>query len=162
MGVNNQNVNKIIKDISIDRNKNTLLNRAIELATEFHYGQMDKNGVDYINHPLAVMDGVSSAEAKMVAVMHDLLEDTDLSLEDLKKENFSIEVLEALKLLNHKKGEAYMEYIQKISGNELAKEVKIADIKHNLDEERLKLLDEETIKRLKNKYNTALDFLSKK
>lgn len=134
------------------------LKKAIRIATKAHEGQVDKSGVDYINHPLKVMDSVSSIEAKIIAVLHDTIEDTTVTLEFLRNEGFSDKVLEALVLLTHKRSTPYLEYIEEIKKNELATEVKIADLIHNLDVSRLKIITEKDNERL-IKYRKALEIL---
>lgn len=134
------------------------LEKAILIATKAHMGQVDKAGKSYILHPLRVMQKVASIDAKIVAILHDVVEDTEITLEDLRKEGFSREILEALGLLTHIKGVPYMDYVVEVKKNSLAREVKIADLYDNLDLDRLSVLTEKDLKRIK-KYKDALYFL---
>ena len=132
-----------------------LLEKAIKIAIDAHHGQKDKSGNPYIFHPLEVMRNVSSINAKIVAILHDVVEDTSITLEDLQKEGFSEEVLQALKLLTHDKSTPYMDYINSLKNNPLAKEVKIADLRHNMDISRIPNPSDKDYKRLE-KYKNAI------
>lgn len=111
---------------------------AFELATKAHKGQKDKGGKDYILHPIEVASYMDTDIEKTVAYLHDVIEDTYLTFEDLKKCNFPEEALEAIDVLTKKKNDSYDKYIETICKNELAKKVKIADLLHNLDLTRIK------------------------
>lgn len=113
------------------------LERAIELAITYHKGQKDKAGQAYILHPLRVMLRCTGEAARMVAVMHDLLEDTPVTLEMLREEGFSEEVLEALQGVTRQPGESYRDFVLRARSNPLAREVKLADLEDNLDVRRL-------------------------
>jgi (p)ppGpp synthase/HD superfamily hydrolase len=113
------------------------LEKAILIATQAHEGQVDKGGNPYILHPLAVMSHVDTWEEKMVAVMHDVLEDTDVTLEELKEQGFSQEVLDALVSVTRQEGETYAAFIDRIAKNKLATEVKLADLKENMKLDRI-------------------------
>ena len=133
---------------------------ALKIATEAHKGQVDKAGVPYINHPLTVASLVETEEEKIVALLHDTIEDTNITEQDLLNYGFSNKIVEAVKLLTHNKKEIpYMEYVTKIKNNELARKVKIADLTHNSDLSRLKEVTEKDIKRYE-KYKKALIYLS--
>lgn len=108
------------------------LDKAILLATKYHMGQRDKTGHNYILHPLRVMEKVESIQAKIVAVLHDVVEDTEMTLEDLQSAGFDEELLTAISLLTRNKEDEYFAYVERISSNPLAKEVKIADLQDNL------------------------------
>ena len=96
------------------------LERAIEIATEAHRGQRDKAGNDYIGHPLRVMAAGKTPEEKIVGVLHDVVEDSDWTLEELAAEGFAPEIIEALRCLTHAEEEPYDRYIARIQGNPLA------------------------------------------
>jgi (p)ppGpp synthase/HD superfamily hydrolase len=107
------------------------LERAIELAAHHHTGQVDKEGKPYILHPLRVMMACTSVNAKIVAVLHDTLEDTKLTEADLRREGFSAEVIEAVLAVTHRSDESYADYVIRASRLELAREVKLADLADN-------------------------------
>ena len=115
------------------------LKKALDLARRKHDGQKDKAGDDYIFHPITVALQCKSVEAKTVALLHDVLEDSDTSTKELEELGFDWQIIEALSLLNHDKSQPYEEYIKKIkeSGNRLAVEVKLADLTTNMDTGRL-------------------------
>lgn len=114
------------------------LEKAITVALQAHEGVLDKSGKPYILHPLRLMMQMDSEEAQITAVLHDVVEDSDVTLEDLVELGFSTAVLEALELLTHdKEAVAYADYIAGINGNTLARRVKLADLEHNMDPRRL-------------------------
>lgn len=132
---------------------------ALKIATDAHKGQVDKAGVEYINHPLKVASLVYNEKEKIVALLHDTIEDTYITEQHLIDYGFSNEIIEAVKVLTHSKDVSYMDYIQKIKGNKLARKVKIADLTHNSDLTRLKNITEKDRKRCE-KYKKALMYLS--
>ncbi|WP_277283744.1 HD domain-containing protein [Sneathia sanguinegens] len=132
---------------------------ALKIATEAHKGQVDKAGIPYINHPLTVASLVDTEEEKIVALLHDTIEDTNITEQDLLNYGFSNKIVKAVKLLTHNKNVPYMDYIAKIKDNELARKVKIADLTHNSDLSRLKEITEKDKKRYE-KYQKALLYLS--
>lgn len=134
------------------------LELAYAIALVAHKGQVDKAGMDYINHPLTVSNSCVTEEEKIVALLHDVLEDTSVTKEDLLK-FFSEEIVEAISLLTHKEEDSYMEYLAKIKANPIAKAVKLADLKHNMDLSRLPNPSEKDLKRLEEKYKPAFAFL---
>lgn len=137
---------------------NTKLTRkAMKVSYEAHKNQVDRAGVPYIFHPIHVAEQMDTEIECVVALLHDVVEDTEITLEELQKE-FPNEVIEVLKLLTHDKNEDYMKYIKKIKMNPVARKVKVADILHNSDETRLDSITEEDIIR-RNKYKKALEFL---
>lgn len=107
------------------------LQRAIEIAVAAHRGQVRKGGTPYILHPLRLMLAVESDEERIAAVLHDVVEDTEVTLRDLAQEGFSAAVLDALSLLTHDDDQDYMDYIEEIKTNPLARAVKLADLKDN-------------------------------
>ena len=134
------------------------LGRAIELAKQHHKGQTDKAGKPYIEHPLRVMNQMKSEKEKIVAVLHDIVEDTDISLNDLKNEGFSEEVVSAVECLTKQDGENYDSYIERISFNPLAVKIKLADLEDNRDLTRLPQVTDKDLERLE-KYDKALEKL---
>ena len=142
------------------RKKKLYLDRAIELAKQHHEGQTDKAGKPYINHPLRVMNQVESEEEKIVAVLHDIVEDTNISLNDLRNEGFSEEVVSAVECLTKQDGENYDSYIERISFNPLAVKIKLADLEDNRDLTRLPEVTDKDLERLE-KYDKALEKLTR-
>ena len=133
--------------------------KAYEIAKRAHLGQVDKAGEDYIKHPEKVASFVKTDEEKAVAYLHDVIEDTELTLEDLYEYGFSKEILEAVDIITKKRGEDYQSYLNSVKKNKLARAVKLADLRHNSDLTRLTEVTEKDIKR-KEKYQKAIDFLN--
>ena len=139
---------------------NTKLTRkAMIIAYNAHQKQFDRAGVPYIFHPIHLAEQMDSETECVVALLHDVIEDTSVTFEDLEKE-FPSEVIEILKLLTRDKKTDYMDYIEKIKSNSIATKVKIIDIQHNSDESRLDKVTEEDILR-RDKYKKALEILEK-
>ena len=133
--------------------------KAYKIAKKAHLGQVDKAGEDYIKHPEKVASFVKTDEEKAVAYLHDVIEDTELTLEDLHEYEFSKEVIEAVDIITKKKGEDYQSYLNSVKKNKLARAVKLADLRHNSDLTRLTKVTEKDIER-KEKYQKAIDFLN--
>lgn len=133
--------------------------KAYEIAKRAHKGQVDKAGEDYIKHPEKVASFVETDEEKAVAYLHDVIEDTELTLEDLHGYEFSKEVIEAVDIITKKKGEDYRSYLNSVKKNKLARAVKLADLRHNSDLTRLTKVTEKDIER-KEKYQKAIEFLN--
>ena len=126
------------------------LQRAIEIATEAHQGQLDKAGRDYIGHPLRVMEMGKTENEKIVGVLHDVIEDSDWTFEKLAEEGFSDEVIAALKCVTKtSENENYDDFIDRVKKNPLAVAVKINDLTDNMDIRRLPYLSDKDVKRLK-------------
>ena len=136
--------------------------KAIRIALQAHGGQVDKAGEPYILHPLSVFSKCETEKGKIVAILHDVVEDSPITLADIQKEIPDQEIIDAVDLLTKKeadkKRQGYKCYLCRIKSNEIAREVKIADLKHNMDLSRLKVVTERDIKRQK-KYQKSLDFL---
>lgn len=114
-----------------------MLEKAISIAVEAHLGQKTVNGEPYILHPLHVMFQMKTEEEKIVAVLHDVIEDSEINIHYLHS-IFDFPIIQALKALNHPHGEPYLaEYIERVSKNWLAINVKLEDLKHNMDNSRL-------------------------
>ena len=133
--------------------------KAYKIAKKAHLGQVDKAGEDYIKHPEKVASFVKTDEEKAVAYLHDVIEDTELTLENLYEYDFSKEVIEAVDIITKKRGEDYQSYLNSVKKNKLARAVKLADLRHNSDLTRLTKVTEKDIKR-KEKYQKAIDFLN--
>lgn len=113
------------------------LNLALKIAQKAHVGQLDKGGKPYINHPIAVSKMVNSEEEKIVALLHDTVEDSEITIKDIKQYGFSDNVVDAITSMTKRTGETYDEYIKRLSQNNLAIKVKLADLKHNSDISRI-------------------------
>ena len=136
------------------------IRKAFEVAKQAHAGQVDKSGVEYINHPLTVASNVGDdVSAIIVALLHDIAEDTAKTLDDLRTEiPLTAEELQALKLLTHDDETPYLEYVKRISNDKLAAKVKAADLHHNSDLSRLKNPAAKDLERVE-KYRFALEIL---
>jgi len=134
------------------------LERAIEIAAKAHAGQVDKAGQPYVLHPLRMMLAVSTLEARMVAVLHDVVEDTDVTLEQLQAEGFPASVLEAVEALTKRDGEDYEGFIRRVAPNPVAREVKLADLRDNSDLSRIAEPTERDRARIE-KYRRAIEYL---
>lgn len=137
---------------------NDTLERAIALACRVHAGQRDKAGKAYILHPLRLMLRFDDAESQMVAVLHDVVEDAGITLDDLRALGIPEPVLAAIDCLSKREGEGYEAFIERIRPNPLARRVKLADIRDNLDVSRLPHLDDKDLARVA-KYHRALQVL---
>lgn len=135
-----------------------LLEKAIRIAVNAHFGQTDKAGYPYILHPLRVMNACRSTDQKIVAVLHDTLEDTSITSSSLLEEGFPEYIVNAISLLTKREAEPYNIFIERILSCPLAVSVKIEDIKDNMDTSRLPELGDDDLKRL-NKYAEALETL---
>ncbi|MBQ7453826.1 MAG: HD domain-containing protein, partial [Selenomonadaceae bacterium] len=135
--------------------------RAYETALQAHRGQVDKAGVDYINHPLTVAANVGeNISAVIVALLHDVAEDTSLTVDELaKKIPLTDDETQALKLLTHDEKISYLDYVTKLKSNSLATVVKAADLRHNSDLSRIKNPTPKDFARVE-KYKAALKILS--
>lgn len=132
---------------------------ALNLCFEAHKNQTDKSGIPYVFHPFHLAEQMKDEDTTIVALLHDVVEDTDYTIADLKRMGFPTNVLEALELLTHNDGTPYMEYVAKIKDNPIAKAVKLADLEHNSDLSRLDTVDEKALKR-KEKYGQAIRLLN--
>ncbi|WP_329787169.1 HD domain-containing protein [Lentzea sp. DG1S-22] len=135
------------------------LEDAVAIATSAHEGQVDKSGRPYIGHPLRVMASVSGEHEQMAAVLHDVIEDTPVTADDLLARGCPPAVVDAVVALSHLDGEPQEDYLRRVAANPLALSVKRADIGDNLSPARIARLDEETQERLKAKYARALRLL---
>ncbi len=144
-------------DVSMIYTKMT--KKALNICFEVHKEQVDKSGMPYVFHPFHLAEQMTDEVTTVVALLHDVAEDSDITFEDLEKEGFEKAVIDALKLLTHKdKSILYMDYVAKIKDNPVAKAVKLADLKHNTDLTRLDVIDEKALKR-RQKYLDAINLL---
>ena len=144
----------------MNTSKQPMLELALSIATEAHNGQFDKAGVDYIEHPIYVASQVDTEEEKAVALLHDVIEDSPVSAEELLQAGLPETVVTAVQVLTKKKEQDYQTYLETVKKNPLARVVKLADLKHNSDLSRLSSITEKDRERLK-KYKKAIDFLSR-
>lgn len=135
-----------------------LLERAIEIASKAHAGQIDKTGKIYILHPFRVMLKMKTETEMITAVLHDVVEDSKVTFEDLKQEGFSREVITALKLVTRDSADSYERFIEKISHNKFARKIKIADLEDNINLARISKPTKKDFERVK-KYKKALKVL---
>lgn len=141
-----------------------MIEKAVLIAVNAHKGQVDKGGNPYILHPLRLMFSREDETEKICAVLHDVIEDTDVTLDYLREQGFSKEVLSALDALTRRKDETYEEFIDRIIENKIACNVKLADLNDNMDLSRIKNPTEKDYERLE-KYKKAkykiLNYLEK-
>ena len=137
------------------RNNAQRLEVAIQLAAEHHQGQMDNNGMPYILHCLRVMDSMNTVEGKIIGVLHDIVEDTDITLSFLSS-IFSVRDMAAINAITRRDGEWYSHYLKRVSNNALATEAKLADLRHNLDPQRSCGFNEFE----RERYSRAIKFLT--
>lgn len=121
--------------------------KALSFCFEAHKDQLDKSGMPYVFHPFHLAEQMKTEETTVVALLHDVMEDTDYTAEDLAKEGFDGAILEALLLLTHTDGTDYMDYVAKIKTNPIARTVKLADLEHNSDLTRLDVIDQKALER---------------
>jgi hypothetical protein len=147
---------------STDKRENAgmaTLKDAIALATKAHHGQKDKGGADYITHPLRLMSKMTTDEEKMTAVLHDVVEDTSITLDDLRAAGYPQAVIDALDLLTRRKTETYEEFIVRIKPNALARKVKLADLEDNMNLSRLPNPQPKDYERVE-KYRKSWEYLT--
>ena len=135
-----------------------LTKKAMKIAYEAHKNQYDKSGIPYIYHPIHLAEQMNDESTICVALLHDVVEDTDISFEQLSDAGFSDEIISAIKLMTHDDSVPYMEYVIKIKANPIAAAVKLADLRHNSDLTRLDTVDE-NVKQRAEKYNKAIQLL---
>ena len=132
--------------------------KAMKLCFEAHKNQVDKSGMPYVFHPFHVAEQMTDEATTIVALLPDVVEDTDYTLEDLAAEGFGKDILEAVALMTHEDDVPYLDYVAKLKDNPIARAVKLADLAHNSDLSRIGEVDEETRERLE-KYQKAIALL---
>lgn len=135
-----------------------LTKKAMKISFQAHKNQTDKNNIPYIYHPIHLAEQMTDEKTICVALLHDVVEDTDITFEQLEEEGFSKDIIDALKLMTHEESVPYMDYVREIKTNAIATAVKLADLKHNSDLTRLDVVDEKALKRVE-KYKKAIDLL---
>ena len=136
-----------------------LTKKALKLCFEAHKEQVDKSGLPYVFHPFHLAEQMESEETTVVALLHDVVEDTNYTIEDLTAMGFDKAVTDAIALMTHADGVDYMDYVRAIKENPIAKAVKLADLTHNSELSRLDIIDEKALQRVK-KYKEAIKILS--
>ena len=135
-----------------------LTKKAMRISLRAHQGQTDRSGMPYFLHPFHVADQMENEEETCTALLHDVVEDTDVTLEDLRLAGMPPAVLEAVDLLTHRRNIPYLDYVRKLSDNKMAKTVKLRDLEHNLDLGRIDHVTQEDLRRTE-KYKKAQDYL---
>lgn len=136
-----------------------LTKKAMKLCFEAHKEQVDKSGLPYVFHPFHVAEQMTDEITTAIALLHDVVEDTDYTLQDLIDMGFPREVTDALALLTHEDGVPYLEYVAGIKADPAARAVKLADLAHNSDSTRLDSVDEKALERIE-KYRKAMEILT--
>ncbi len=137
------------------------LNKAILIATTAHEDQMDKAGAPYILHPLRVMLSLETIEEQICGVLHDVIEDTPITFDDLKALGFKEEIIEALNALTRRTDEPYDDFISRVMENQLACRVKLADLSDNMNLSRIPNPSEKDYQRVE-KYRIATNRIQSK
>lgn len=135
------------------------LERARELATQAHQGQKDKAGKPYILHPLRVSERCQTDDERIVALLHDVIEDTDTTAQDLERYGFDRRIVEAVLSVTRQEGESYEDFVLRASLNEIGRAVKLHDLEDNLDLTRLTSITDRDLPRI-NRYINAYRVLS--
>ena len=130
-----------------------LTKKALKICFDAHKDQVDKTGMPYVFHPFHLAEQMDTEDAVCVALLHDTVEDTDISFEDLINEGFNENIINALKLLTHNDDTPYLEYVARIKENPLTRKVKLADLRHNSDLTRIDL----NVDKIPPKYNLYLE-----
>ena len=128
------------------------------IAKLAHKGQKDKAGIDYFTHPEAVAAMLETPEEKVVGYLHDTVEDTDVTVEEIRTV-FGDEIADAVALMTHTDGVTYMDYVKEIGKNPLARKVKLADLTHNMDISRIPNPTQKDYDRIEKKYKPAYAYL---
>ncbi len=132
--------------------------KAFEIASMAHKNQKDKGGIEYIEHPVTVASLVKTLDEKIVALLHDVVEDTYVTLEALKNYGFDNDIIDAIDAISKRVGESTEDYMNRVKSNKLACSVKKADLLHNMDISRLKVVNKKDLERL-DKYQHIYNYL---
>lgn len=132
--------------------------RALKLCFQAHRDQVDKSGMPYVFHPFHLAEQMTDEATTITALLHDVVEDTDYTLEDLRAMGFPPEALDAIELMTHDPAVPYLDYVAKIKTNPIARAVKLADLRHNSDLTRLDAVDDQALARVE-KYHRAIQLL---
>ena len=132
--------------------------KALMLCFEAHKEQLDKSGMPYVFHPFHLAEQMPDEDCTVVALLHDVMEDTEYGVEDLRALGFSEAVLTALMLMTHEDDTPYLDYVAALKSNPIARTVKLADLKHNSDLTRLSVVTDKDLQRAE-KYKKAIQLL---
>lgn len=132
--------------------------KALMLCFEAHKEQLDKSGMPYVFHPFHLAEQMPDEDCTVVALLHDVMEDTEYGVEDLQVLGFSEAVLTALMLMTHEDDTPYLDYVAALKSNPIARTVKLADLKHNSDLTRLSVVTDKDLQRAE-KYKKAIQLL---
>ncbi len=135
--------------------------KAMKIAYQAHNGQFDKSGIPYIFHPFHLAEQMEDEYTTVVALLHDVVEDTPYTVNALTAEGFPKRITEAIALLTHDELEPYIDYVKRVKENPIAARVKLADLKHNSDLSRLDIVDQNVLERIE-KYKKAIAILESK
>lgn len=136
-----------------------LCDLALQIALRAHKGQKDKSGRDYILHPIRVAERCKNPEAKIAALLHDTLEDTDVTTDYLREQGFPEEIIEGVMAVTKRECETYEDFVRRAAENPIGREVKMADLEDNMDIRRLKEVTDKDVERLR-KYLKAWRYLN--
>ena len=136
-----------------------LTKKALQLSFEAHKDQVDKSGMPYVYHPFHLAEQMDTEETVIVALLHDVVEDTEYTLQDIADMGFPQAVVEAIALMTHDESVPYMDYVARIKQNPIAAAVKLADLRHNSDTSRLDVVDDKATERIQ-KYKKAIALLT--
>lgn len=137
-----------------------LTKEALKISFDAHKNQVDKSGMPYVYHPFHLAEQMNDELSTCVALLHDVVEDSDITLDDLKEDGFPPKVTDALALMTHDDSVDYLDYIRAMKDNAIARKVKLADLAHNSDLSRLDKVDYKVLERVK-KYRQATLILEK-
>lgn len=137
-----------------------LTKKAMKICFEAHKDQVDKSGMPYVFHPFHLAEQMQDEYTTVAALLHDTVEDTDITFEYLAEQGIPEEVISAIKLLTHDESVPYLDYVRIIKENDIAKAVKLADLRHNSDLTRLDVVKEKDLVRVE-KYKKAIEILEK-
>ena len=146
------------------KNNKDLLYKTLEIVLKLFNGKVDKSGIPYVVHLMKVYEGVSDYNEKIVALMHDIVEDTDVTLNELKEFGYNDELLEMLSYLTKNKGEYYPDYIERLisSNNIHVLNIKLSDLRHNMDIGRIKNPTMNDYERINKRYMPAYNKIQSK
>ena len=136
-----------------------LTKKAIKLCFDTHKDQVDKSGMPYVFHPFHLAEQMDDEMSTVCALLHDVVEDSEMTFDGLSDMGFPSEVIEVLRLLTHEDEVPYMDYVREIKNNPVARKVKLADLKHNSDSTRVDQVDDRMLRRWE-KYREAIRILS--
>ena len=140
----------------LTKKSDNLIYKALEIVTTLFEHDKDKGGMPYMLHIIYVYKHVNSIEEKVIALLHDVIEDTDYTYDDLRKLGFNKQIISALELMTHDDNVPYMEYVAAIKTNPIARAVKIADLRHNSDLSRIDVVTPRDMERAE-KYKKAIE-----